>query len=752
MPFSYTINIFLKEIYPKINTFNSQNLAYIFKNGDFSKKIYGQDLNNFITQKYDHIDSDIKYNIQIYDTESLIGICTLIIPYSLIKEIKQNKCLTYENKLRLTIDSITKRKIFRNNKNPENIYINLKIEIFLNEKKIIKIKKIKSELLKQDIVPFSPRSFKKIPYINKINNYKIEKPQHKFIEHQQYTILNETNKSINNILTTNEYLTTQNFFKKIPINKIDKTNKLNKVKKQKLKSNSKKLSILNIMEQKYFSGNTNTNPDITNNTKNNKSYNIIICEPHTSKKIKEKEFFIKKNTYNGRNTHSYISIDNKEITHNFNKYNNFRIKEKNNKSEKLSTSLQKPIKFKDKLRVFGIDQFMNNNDFYNKRNSFIKKWKTNDKFKILGEYMNDVSSETIPNNIICFVPMLYSRKLLDYNKKITKLESEIFDKGIFVKHCFKNRNDSLIKISFSPKILTPPKQYFDYFSPIIPPQNTQIDNIKNISSSHKTSLHKKSNIDTQFLKNILLELIEYYKLLSTKLTEINSKNLLLKKIFYLYKSLYSSAKKTHNKLLFQIKVNKYNFFITNINKKFIDKKIKYNLFELKKAESKIYQNIFGSFERENGCEIQKRLEIISSKKLTLCLMLMNNIISYYGCVPRIFSNSEKAKSSFLKYILEKYKINEPNSQSNRNFNKIKVIKEVDEDDEEDEKFENGIISNERYEKDFYDNGLEKIEKNNIIEKYSLDASIANGSENRNSENGGDVEKYNGVENIKISKE
>ena len=192
---------------------------------------------------------------------------------------------------------------------------------------------------------------------------------------------------------------------------------------------------------------------------------------------------------------------------------------------------------------------------------------------------------------------------------------------------------------------------------------------------------------------------------------------------------------------FKKKVNKYNVFIANINKNFIDKKIKRNLFEVKKAESKIYQNIFGKFEQENGCEIQKRLKIISSKKLTLYLMLMSNIISYYGYVPKIFSNSEKAKSSFLKYILEKYNINEQNPQSERNFNIIKVIKEVDENDEEDAKFENGIIFNDKYEKDFYDNGLEKMKKNNVIEKYTEKNSMINGNKKMMSENGGDVEKF-----------
>ena len=289
MPYSNSINIFIKEIYPKTKTFSIEKLIYIFKNGDFSKKIYGKDQNCFLTQKFDRIDLDIKYNIQVYDTESLIGICTLIIPLNFIKEIKQENHLTYENKLRLTIDSMTKRKIFKNNKknkNPDNVYLNLKIEIFLKEKEIIKINKTKNKLLKQVTIPISPRSFKKIPHIKNINNYKTEKPQHKFAEPQQYTIHNQINQPIKNILTTNEYLRTQINFKKLSpsrINKISKTNKLTRIKKPNSKQNTKKLNIFNKLDQKYFSGNSNNNPNITNINNSNSYTMFLVIHSHQKK-------------------------------------------------------------------------------------------------------------------------------------------------------------------------------------------------------------------------------------------------------------------------------------------------------------------------------------------------------------------------------------------------------------------------------------------------------------------------------------
>ena len=139
MKLSLSVKISIKEIFPE--KLKCNNFTCLFTYNNFNRKINLSDLNNqnSINHKVECFNSNIIYNMNIIDSNknSLIGIGQLFIYFDKIKNLNINDTLTQEEKVKLIIDSKTKRKIFDNVYNNGEIYLYLLTEIKIIDKNII---------------------------------------------------------------------------------------------------------------------------------------------------------------------------------------------------------------------------------------------------------------------------------------------------------------------------------------------------------------------------------------------------------------------------------------------------------------------------------------------------------------------------------------------------------------------------------------------------------------------------------------
>ena len=242
-----------------------------------------------------------------------------------------------------------------------------------------------------------------------------------------------------------------------------------------------------------------------------------------------------------------------------------------------------------------------------------------------------------------------------------------------------------------------------------------------VSSERKKNLLNNklnaANFKQEDLKNNILNLLEFYSLLTQKIKIISRKNMDDKykyeenreKFFYEIKKLDKIVQKDK---LFEIKKHIH----VNSNS-FLNEKLINPLLKIKKAESKIFQNIFNvryyEYDILKFKEKEKEKLFDEQNIVQLLLTLINNIILITGNVSQVYKQTnETLKFQYFKSLLGRYNINEKNEGqpgflnfnnlnsfigihkdlflNKKNKNKsvvdddIKVIKEVEEDKEDDE--------------------------------------------------------------------
>ena len=134
------ITLKINDYFPKLETIPFQNFVCLFSYGDFKGKIALSHYNNDICiHEINKINSDIKYIIHILESNSgsLIGMCELLIPLIKLRQINPPCTLIQEPKLKVIIDTNTKRKLFKTLINSSDIYIVLHAEIFVPSMKNI---------------------------------------------------------------------------------------------------------------------------------------------------------------------------------------------------------------------------------------------------------------------------------------------------------------------------------------------------------------------------------------------------------------------------------------------------------------------------------------------------------------------------------------------------------------------------------------------------------------------------------------
>jgi hypothetical protein len=133
-----SIIIKIKDYFPKIDTIPYQNFICLFTNGENEGQI---PLISKDDESYKHqmknVLSDIKYKIHVldYNDMSLIGMCEMVISYSIISQISPPNGFIQEQQKKLLMDTNTKRKLFGTVLNMGDIYLNIYSEIYLSETK-----------------------------------------------------------------------------------------------------------------------------------------------------------------------------------------------------------------------------------------------------------------------------------------------------------------------------------------------------------------------------------------------------------------------------------------------------------------------------------------------------------------------------------------------------------------------------------------------------------------------------------------
>ena len=135
------ITLKINDYFPKIESIPYENFICLFSFEDFKGKIplSNNDNNNKIAHEISIINSDIKYTIHIleYNSNSLIGMCELLIPLIKLRQINPPCTIIQEQKLKLIIDVNTKRKLFKTLVTSSDIFLFLRAEIFIPNMKCI---------------------------------------------------------------------------------------------------------------------------------------------------------------------------------------------------------------------------------------------------------------------------------------------------------------------------------------------------------------------------------------------------------------------------------------------------------------------------------------------------------------------------------------------------------------------------------------------------------------------------------------
>ena len=275
------ITLKINDYFPKLESIPYQNFVCLFTYGDFKGKILlSQNNNNICTHEINRINSDMKYIIHILDSNSssLIGMCELLIPLIKLRQMNPPCTIILEQKLKVIIDMNTKRKLFKTLINSSDIFLFLRAEIFIpNLKNIVCNDFDKIEVTRNNIngkkknnnkKDFSHTNKKKKIIKDIINNKEMVKNDLNISNNKTNRTINYDNK--NNFLINKSQLLNEikDSFKKIDeINLSSKGIKKSKINQK--RSPKKRVTILELMEQKMQPLLLNINEEIKKDKENN---------------------------------------------------------------------------------------------------------------------------------------------------------------------------------------------------------------------------------------------------------------------------------------------------------------------------------------------------------------------------------------------------------------------------------------------------------------------------------------------------
>ena len=637
-----TIIIKIKDYFPKIDSIPYQNFICLFtcEENEGQLPLISQEKEN-IQHQMKVFDSDIKYKVHVldYNDMSLIGMCEMVIPYNIISQIKPPNGFIQEQQKKLLMDVNTKRKLFGTVLSVGDIYINIYSEIYLCE-------------------------------MNNTNN--INQKNYKSVTRRK-KMLSANNK------------------------KIDGSPKTVKKKKLIMKMNSDRQALMNI--------NKNNLNNLTNLEMQNK-YN-------SNRKGEKNE----KNPIKPNNSFNY-----KEIQINKNSIINLRENKNKQKSMDRKDNNIKAKKSKDKTKInmkYNKDNITNKNNILNRviktetnknhnnrngnnqREKLLQNKNLNKKNIFMdNKTVNELENKTnIELNKIGAIDDLYSKKYISKSKSKEKIVQK---KEILIGTSnTSNRINSIDKIfnDIDRNIFDKGNEIRNNFTSQLNEDNNK-DNKNNneiVINQNNNENRSNENENQLLIKNNMIQLIDFYSLLSNKLQKIHHKNLSSSQKYNIYKEkLFNELKKnnilTQKKTVVEIK----NFLNVNnhsaLNEKFLREMIK-----VKKSEFKIYQNIFNLFYYEYDIlkwkEQEKSMSLEQKAKIELLLVVFKNLLKNYGNVSHIFmydeSKKEALKNCLTKYnLIEKENDEKKNSFEKKEDNKMKISDDLNRNKFEDKNNKN----------------------------------------------------------------
>ena len=821
-----SITITIKDFIPKDKRIPYHNFICLFSHNNFTDKIHLSNIQNqnFIRHKVEVCDSNLVYNIHMLDTikSTLIGIYQIIINFDKIKNLNINDTLTQEETAKLIIDSKTKRKLFDRIKSMEDIYLNLSTEIKVIDKKNYSSgSKINTTLIKKCEFPenneqisefiLTPETFKKkqkqiirsLKSIkdtskridtfsgyneNNITDYIKDENDTTFMQGstiKKYKSLNKASKithtnkfkeislNNNNPIFNNSctvIMSPKNFQTKYNLKNESKT----KTNKKKKPVPMKKITILNLMEQKmdssiykqkdenifeinpqiknFKSTSINFNKNLKNYYKKNsfcslnrRTQNSIKKINSNLKNIEDSDYFRKKNCQN----------NNKIIV-------NLLVKNKHDKtvSERKYTLKNNKIK----LDLFDISRInTENNKIMNKSH-----YQVENSIKKLSARKRDIKRNILTDFDI---KKLIKEKSDIVQEKFNNIESNNYfpEKGrgtfspkLSLKIKFNegmslyNEKTDIITIRYKGKI-----REEDLKQKVLTPKGNQV--------KRRTSLSNEDNSksENEELRKKCFNLINFYSLLTKKLKKACLNNRDHVKQLEIIKEKHNNLKKCNYKIG-QMKNNNDSKKIKNhVFSHFKEEQLLNKMLDIKLKENSIFLNIFENI--DNDEHFQEKIDILFAKKKEILLDLIRNIVKFYGNISQIYDADQNKKEIFLN-LLEKYDIKEKIKTADLNYInfihkennlKDKIITEVDEDKENEEednnekviKFNNNSIKNQtainninnnnNSINNFKDLNIENKENNcNINNIFEQDIKKTNTNKNRIQEIIINVKKYN----------
>ena len=747
MKLSLAIKITLKDYFPKYRSIPYETfVCMINHNNSFISQIKFSNLseNNFIQHNVETINSNIIYNFHILDfyKRSLIGICHLCINFDKIKNLNINDTLTQEGISKLLIDSNTKRKFFDNITNMGDIFLTISTEIKILNKVLYDPNKGKNRLfsfnkeninrsnynninnLKCNELNLSRKSSKKKRVVKTLkNNYDSlnildticgksesntntnifeEKDFNTFYQctcDKKNKSKNKTKVNLKNIIKYNN-TNFSNSYAELMSPKSNYTNyskrKDKDKKKNRISLNKRRVSILNLLEQKSDKSKLKQNFETNINDENSRINNGNLYDFGKTENCN-----FKKKDYSNCNTFNQIINEQKENINkqNFGETDFFKKKNKNkiliNICGKNEISTERKLNSRKNLRFKGCYNI--NTEII--RNNFFK----NDQIITLNN--NNI------NNIFLQTEDIISttQKLADNKKYFNK---DLF-KDLNIKNINKYQNTKLIehiKRPFSPKLSF--KSKFDEgimltetndrgylrkkerINKVIMSPNGNI--IKDININYNNEKNQEKTYED--LRKKYLSLFDCYTLLMKKIRNNFSNNKELLKKLEVIKENYNNLNKCKTRITYLKNINEAKKIVNHTNTHYEEEKINSKMISIKLKENSIYKLIFGDMD-QNTNTIKKINLFMSQKKDTL-LNLIKNVIKYYGNISQIF-NEENDKKIKLIELLNKYNIEEKNIINLNYINYMnktkklndKIITEVDEDKENEDEFDDNIKNN-----------------------------------------------------------
>ena len=811
-----SVTIAIKDYFPKDQNIPYDKFICIFNNNNLKSKIK---LSNISTQnsfkhKVECLNSNIVYNLHMLDStkNSLIGIYQLIINFDKIKNLNVNDILTQEETAKLIIDSKTKRKLFDKITNLGDIYLILSSEIKILDKKVHvsdgrenkSLSKRGSNIDNNNLFwdfNLSPRNIKKKQIIkilkndrealkelddysifndnnnNNITDYIMDENDTSLAQNdtlRKYKSLNSKKMTCHNNIKYNELYSKNQYFENSSTQmmspKLSNTNynfkkeDSKKTFRKKKQLSKKKVTILNLMEQKMDSAlYTSCTTKERNTLELSSLFNGFKNTYANFNKIQVNH--IKKNSFTSLNTHSSFKDRKKQKNIISDKNNNFidesgflnnrknyknsnKIMVNMNKNNIIQKTISEGKVNKNGLNIFDTERYNTEHpkiDFKkikNINNIFLQT----EGISKFPDFKNDMKKQILTDNDL--------RKL-------------IIEKDTSIRENFHNTNyaTNLKRGTFSPKISLKLRFTDNTFTStdIYEKSSTRYNKEKinkrilTPKTEHIKKVSFSTNEDNLYTENEELRkkcfnLIEFYSLLTKKLKNICKNNIEYFKKLETMREKYHNLNKCKNKLEEMKNFNDSKKVKSHTHSHYEEEQLISSMIKIKIKENSIYQNIFGNF--NDDINLKNKMNFLISDKKEKLLNLIRNIVKFYGNISQIY-NKDKVKKALLKNLLEKYEIKEKNKTDLNYINYIhkgnnfddKIITEVDEEKENEEEDEGDLEKKTTNNNEDNDLNIENIDNIDNIDNASTIINNIGDIGNRYI-NSNDMNNINGKDKLK----